>query len=276
MARTRRATTSPEEGTPAPQMGGKDDPRAVWFRGVSGVAIIVLLISASFLLQIYAPSVSQLLVLGTAGAGAGLLAMWPLVSRLLKWAPNSKLIEELMQKVSGAFGKPGAALGLALLALAVAPLVGWHRQRSARCPVLRIEPGGVFAYYLEDAGQAAKPPEKTFEIQVAVRDGTEVERFHPRDDGTIDIGASESVLRWRAAREPESKDAPKRSFLGTAHLRAGGLVTVLVLCRKSGTELFHGQTRVSGEPALVERFPLKPEDDDEFSRRMAACDPIQP
>lgn len=258
----------------------KTTGRPLWIPSLSAASVVAILASLYFLLRIYAPPLSELLLswnFEKAIVGAGILGIVAgLIGVVMKFGPLVPVRAALEERIYLVFERSRIALILAPVALVVALGTWWHWQTSARCPIVRIEPGGVFAYYLEDAGQAAKPPEKTFEIQVAVRDGTEVERFHPRDDGTIDIGASESVLRWRAAREPESKDAPKRSFLGTAHLHASGLVAVLVLCRKSGTELFHGQTRVSGEPALLERFPLKPEDDDEFSRRMAACDPIQP
>jgi hypothetical protein len=276
MARTRRAATSPEEEAPAPAPpAGEAGEQAFWIRGASGLSMIVVLTSLSFLLQIYAPSVSQLFLLGTAGAGAGLLAMWPLVSRLLRSVAISPVMAELMKRVSAAFGKPGVAFGLALLALIVAPLTRWHWQASARCPVLRIQPDGALAYYLMDGEDADKPPAKTFEIQVRWKD--EVRRFHPRDDRSLDVGASESVLRWRAGREPrepQEKDPPKRSYLGTDRFHAGDEVTVEVVCRKPrGLSLGRVKTTIEDDQDPLETVRLMV-DEGEFSRKAGTCEPI--
>jgi hypothetical protein len=276
MARTRRATASSEPPAPVPSPPASDKAaeageRAIWIGGVSGLSVIVILISLSYLLQIYTPSVSQLLVLGTAGSAAGLLAMWPLVSRLLKSVAISPVISELMKRLSGAFGRPGVALGLALLAVAVAPLTRWHWQASAHCPILRILPDGDLAYYLEDGEEADKPPEKTFEVRVRWKD--EERRFHPRDDRALDIGASESVLRWRATREAREKDAPPRSYLGTSRFHPGDVVAIEVVCRKpDGLSLGRVEKTIDAGQDSMEIVRLRV--DETFARKVAACEPI--
>lgn len=273
MARTRRATTSSEAPAPVPPAPASAEAgdRALWIGGVSGLSVIVILISSSYLLQIYSPSVSQLLVLGTAGAGAGLVTLWPLVSRLLKSVAISPVFSELMKRISGAFARPGVALGLALLAMVVAPLTRWHWQASARCPILRIVPDGDLAYYLEDGEEADKPPEKTFEVRVRWKGG--VRRFHPQDDRALDIGASESVLRWRASREAREKEPPRRSYLGTGRFHPGDVVTIEVVCRKpDGVSLGRVEKTIDTGQDSMEVVRLRV--DKTFARKVAACEPV--
>jgi hypothetical protein len=276
LARTHRATPSAEKKVPVSPTGGKAEDRALWIPVLITASVVAILASSYFLLKIYAPSLSQIPVTGIPGTPAGfvgvslvVVVVLGLIRALLKSEPLAPVRTAFAQGVSRAFENPRIALVLAPLALALALGTWWHWQASARTPILRIEPGGFFAYYLVDADQAAKPPWRTFEIRVKVREGADEQRFHPRDARAIDIGAGESVLRWRAARESQEQEPKRRSYLGTPRLRADNVVTIRVLCRRSGTELFHAQAPISEEA-----FSLEPKNGFEFDKRMEDCDPI--
>ncbi|HEX3129715.1 MAG TPA: hypothetical protein VH394_20440 [Thermoanaerobaculia bacterium] len=242
-----------------------------WVLVLSAASVMAILTALYFLLKIHAPSLEEL-PLGKlpkevpVGATAVVAVVLGLLVVLLKTPALTPVRTALAEAVARLFERRSALI-LAPLAVVLSLGTWWHWSSSARTPILRIRPDGAFLYYLMDADQAAKPPRKTFEIRVKVRERAGEQRLYPQDDRAIDIGASESVLRWRAAREP---NAPKRlAFLGTPRLRADDLVTIQVLCRRTGAELLRARAPVSEEP-----FPLVPLDGKDFGKRMETCDPI--
>jgi hypothetical protein len=277
MARNRRATTSPEEEAPAPPEA-KAGP--LWIPILSAVSVVAILTSLSFLLKIYVPFLSELPLGGdplktVAGVSLVTTAVAGLIHHLLKLDSLARVRAALANAVSLVFKRPRVALILAPVALVLALGTWRHWQASARAPILRIVPDGVLAYYLEDGEEADKPPQKTFEIRVRWKG--QVKRFHPRDDRPLDVGASESVLRWRAGREPEEpqeKGPPKRSYLGTDRFHAGDEVTVEVVCRKpEGLSLGRVETTIDDDQDPVETVRLMV-DEDEFFRKAGTCEPI--
>lgn len=271
MARTRRATIPPEEEAPAPKVSDKSEERAFWMQAASVSAVMVLVVAVYFLLQIHAPSLARLFV-GAGGVGTGLLAALAVMDRLRGSKALSPFFDELTKRASRALGKSWLAAALAGAASILAPVTVFHWQASAHCTVLRIVPGGAFAYYLMDGEDADKPPEKTFEIRVRWKG--EVRRFHPRDERSLDVGASASILRWRAGREPEGKEPPERSFLGTDRFHAGDEVTIEIFCRRPDNVNLGRITKTiaDGQPSLeIVRLTV---DEDEFSRKVGACEPI--
>jgi hypothetical protein len=264
MARTRRAATS---SAPAPPPAAADD-RSFRIQAASVASILALVLAVYFLLQIHSPPLARL-VAGAGSVGTGLLAALSVLDRARGLKAFSPFFDELTKKASGALGRPRLAAALAIAALVLVSLTAFHWRASARCPVLRIVPGRELAYYLMDGAEADKPPERTIEIRVRWK--SEVRRFHPRDARTLDVGASESVLRWRAARE-DQEDSPKRSYLGTDRFRAGDEVTVEVFCRKPDTMVLDRVKWPIG-PAPLQTVALSV-DEEQFSRKVGACEPI--
>jgi hypothetical protein len=278
MARNRRATTTPEKKAPAPSPPEvKTENRPLWIPVLSAASVVAILASSYFLLKIYAPFLSELPLSGDPGkavVGAGLVigVVGGLIKLLLKSEPLAPVRTALAKAVSLVFERRRVALILAPVALVLALGTWQHWQASARCPILRIQPDGALAYYLEDGEDADKPPQKTFEIRVRWKD--QVRRFHPRDDRTLDVGASESVLRWRAGRETQEKDPPKRSYLGTDRFHAGDEVTIEVVCRNpDGLSLGRVTTTIDDHQEPVETVRLMV-DEEEFSRKVGTCEPI--
>lgn len=195
-----------------------------------------------------------------------------LIKHLLKLDSLARVRTALANAVSLVFERPRAALVLAPVALVLALGTWRHWQASARTPILRIVPDGALAYHLEDGEEADKPPQKTFEIRVRWKG--QVKRLHPRDDRPLDVGASESVLRWRAGREPQEKDPPKRSYLGTDRFHAGDEITIEVVCRKpEDLSLGRVETTIDDDQDPVETVRLMV-DEDEFNRKVGTCEPI--
>jgi hypothetical protein len=259
MARTRRATAS-----------SKPEDRAFWISAASIASLAVLVGAAFFLLKILAPS--WLVVLGAGVGGTGLLAAWPAVKGILVSKPLSPFLDELFKRASGALRKPVVTLGLSLLAVIVAPLTSWYWQASARTPILLLVPGDDLATYLEDGEHAVKLPEKTFEVRMAVREKRGQERFRPRDEDAVYVGAGESVLRWRTAGAPEEKDGPKWRYVGTARFSAGETVTIDVVCRKPETVLIESAVIIKDKALTI--VTLTPEDHDDFVQKVDTCEPL--
>ncbi|MES1243545.1 MAG: hypothetical protein ABUT39_18190 [Acidobacteriota bacterium] len=264
------SATVPEKKAPTPP------PPPLWVPILSAASEVTILASSYFLLKIYVPFLAEIPLGGSPGTTTvGFGVVFGVVYGLIQWILRSEHladVREAMEKLASLmFKRRRVALALAPAALVLALGTWRHWQSSATTPVLRIEPAGAFADYLDDGKEADKPPGRTFEIGVEVREGAGMERLYPQDERAIEVGASESVLRWRASRE-EAETAPKkRSYLATARLRPGAAVTIRVFCRQSGEELFQVRAPVSEESVA-----LAPEDDDEFSERMKNCVPIRP
>jgi hypothetical protein len=265
-----KAVAPPPDAAP-PGVEPKELP--LWIPILSAVAVVTLLTSAYALLKIYAPSLADVVLGGnpaTTAVGIGVIgALCAVIPMILKSGHLPKVREALGKLVDLLFQCRRAALILAPVALAVGLGTWSHWQSSGGTPILRIQPAHDLFYYLADGNQAAKPPWRTVEIRVEVREGAGEQRLYPRDGRAIDIGASGSVLRWRAARESEGPEPKALTFLGTPRLRPDDLVSVRVLCRRSGAELLRARVPVAEEPYLLE-----PEDGDDFNKRMEACDPI--
>jgi hypothetical protein len=243
----------------------------LWVPILSAVEVVTFLTSAYALLNIYAPFLANIPLGGNPTVvGASIVSAVCLVIQMIfRFKSLARVREALEKTIDLLFQRRPVALILAPVAVIVALGTWWHWQSSAATPILRIQPAHDLFYYLADGNQAAKLPWRTVEIRVEVREGAGEQRLYPRDGREIDLGASGSVLRWRAAREAEGPEPKALSFLGTPRLRPDDVVSVRVLCRRSGAELLRARVPVAEEPYLLE-----PEDGDEFNKRMEACDPI--